>query len=100
MCQYKDLDTNQVQHLIDQSEAVIVDIRSAQAYQADHLPGAVNISHANWLDTLNALEFDTPILVYCAHGIASHQAAQQIADLGFEQVFNLTGGYSAWKQQP
>jgi thiosulfate sulfurtransferase len=47
------------------------------------------------------VEFDTPVIVCCYHGISSQQAAQFLIHQGFEEVYSLDGGFEAWrKDQP
>jgi thioredoxin len=38
------------------------------------------------------------MFVYCASGGRSRAAAERLAALGFEQVFDLTGGITAWSR--
>jgi len=44
------------------------------------------------------LDRDTPIVFQCHHGIRSQAAADYFAGLGFERLFNLSGGIDAWSQ--
>jgi 3-mercaptopyruvate sulfurtransferase SseA len=44
---------------------VILDVRSASAYQAGHIPGAINIPWANLKDDYSQLPKDRFILLYC-----------------------------------
>lgn len=39
---------------------------------------------------------DKPIVVYCHHGVRSSHAAALLRRLGYEHVYNLTGGIDAW----
>ena len=50
------------------------------------------------LEHLETLDRSTPIAFYCHHGIRSRSAAQKMAELGFQKVYNLTGGIDAWSQ--
>ena len=40
---------------------------------------------------------DTPVLVYCYHGISSQNAAAFLIERGFETVYSLDGGFEAWR---
>ncbi len=44
------------------------------------------------------VEFDTPVIVCCYHGISSQQAAQFLIHQGFEEVYSLDGGFEAWRK--
>jgi monothiol glutaredoxin len=41
---------------------------------------------------------DRSIVVYCHHGVRSLSAAEELAALGFRDVYNLVGGIDAWSQ--
>lgn len=40
----------------------------------------------------------TPIAVYCRSGRMSADAAKQLVELGYDEVYDLEGGMNAWKQ--
>jgi rhodanese-related sulfurtransferase len=50
--------------------------------------------------TLNKLPKDTAIVIYCASGNRSGQAAQRLVDSGFTSVYSLTGGFNNWGTRP
>lgn len=39
---------------------------------------------------------DIPLVVYCHHGVRSHQVGLFLSHHGFENVYNLQGGIHAW----
>ncbi len=41
---------------------------------------------------------ETPILVYCRSGRMAETSAEQLADLGYNNVYSLTGGMNAWQE--
>ena len=43
------------------------------------------------------LDPNKPTLVYCEHGVRSVNASVFLANLGFEQLFNLRGGIVQWQ---
>jgi rhodanese-related sulfurtransferase len=79
---------------------VVVDARSAEAFGAEHIPGAVNIPHRTMNEETTAfIDKDALVVSYC-DGIgcnASTKGALNLAKLGF-QVKELMGGLDWWKR--
>ncbi len=48
--------------------------------------------------SLEALPKDTPLAFLCHHGGRSAQAAEHFRQLGFREVYNVTGGIDAWAE--
>ena len=86
---------------LDKGEKIIVvDARSPQSYQEEHIPGAVNIPHRT-MNEESTRQFDRSALyvVYC-DGIgcnASTKGSLNLSRLGF-RVKELMGGLVWWKQ--
>jgi len=78
----------------------VVDARSKAAWQAEHIPGAVNIPHAAMSDlTCGHLDRSLTYVTYC-DGIgcnASTKGALNLTKLGFK-VKELLGGLDWWKR--
>lgn len=80
---------------------VIVDTRSPEAFDQEHIPGAVNIPHRRMtLETTAMLPRDTLIVTYCwgpgCNG--STKGAARLSALGF-RVKELIGGIEYWKRE-
>ena len=72
--------------------ARIIDVRSAGEFHDGAYPGAVNIPLATLPARLRELEpKDRPIVVYCASGARSGQAARILKQAGFSDVVNAGG---------
>lgn len=79
---------------------LVVDARSPEAYQQEHIPGAVNIPHRNMtVETTRHLDRTALVVTYC-DGIgcnASTKGAMNMTKLGF-RVKELIGGLDWWKR--
>jgi rhodanese-related sulfurtransferase len=79
---------------------IVIDTRSREAYEAEHIPGAVSLPHRT-MDAATTAGFDKACLVvtYC-DGIgcnASTKGALNMTQLGFK-VRELIGGLDWWKR--
>ncbi len=77
---------------------MLVDVRTPQEYSQGHIKGAINIP----LDMLpgNVERFkvdgEKKLLIYCLSGARSLSAATFLDKQGVGNLYNLTGGISAW----
>ncbi len=83
---------------IDSVNPFILDVRTPKEWDdTGVIPGAVTIplteleQHLNQLPALNK-----PILVYCAAGARGQYALTYLKTLGYKNVKNLKGGFTAW----
>jgi rhodanese-related sulfurtransferase len=79
---------------------VVVDGRSAKAYEQEHIPGAISLPHKEiCFNNTEALDKGKVYVCYC-DGIgcnASTKTALKLLTLGF-QVRELIGGLDWWKR--
>lgn len=76
--------------------ALIVDVRTPAEYAAGHIPGARNVPVEQIQATAESWSKDRAVVVYCATGARSANAAQWLAANGFRAVYNLKDGIVAW----
>jgi rhodanese-related sulfurtransferase len=98
----RDLSPAEVCSLIQEPGVVIIDVRAPSAFTSGHIPGAINInflaspSPNTFINAVNQLDKTRMYLVYCGSGNNGYKAAVAMRGLGFVEVFNVAGGYSAW----
>ena len=79
--------------------AMIVDVRSPEAYQAGHIVNARNIALADIASNkdIGKKQKNKPLLVVCDDGASSGKAAGALRTAGFENAFSLKGGLKGWQ---
>ena len=86
-----------VERLKQESGYILLDVRTAEEFQAKHIPGAVNIPN----ETIGTAEIPQlpdkaqRIYVYCRSGNRSKQASEKLAKLGYTNVVEV-GGINDW----
>jgi len=80
--------------------AVVVDLRSADAYGRGHIVTARSIPHDELEAKAASLakEKTTPIVAVCDSGISSTRSVNVLRGLGYESVYGLKGGMNGWSQ--
>ena len=73
----------------------LYDVRTTQEANIAQIPGAVLLDEHS-LATIEALDRATPLFFLCHHGSRSQRAAEHFIELGFTEVYNVTGGIDAW----
>ena len=100
------IDAEDAKALIDDGEAVIIDVREpAELMATGKVPGSINIPLAEFVakadpgspDHEPALQPEKAIILYCASGKRSEFAGKKLLELGYQEVFNL-GGLRDWEQ--
>jgi len=84
--------------LINQSNALVLDIREKADFKAGHLVDSVNIPNSQVTTRIAELEKHKtdPIIVVCKTGQTASAASKALKDNGFEQVYRLGGGIMEW----
>jgi|SRR5210317_324806 len=76
-------------------EYQLVDVRTPDEYMSGAIEGAKNINYFSpqFLENINKLEKDKPVVLYCRSGKRSAKAADNMIQAGFKEVYNVKGGY-------
>ncbi|MCB9765687.1 MAG: sulfurtransferase [Alphaproteobacteria bacterium] len=104
--------TEEVQAALEAGTPMLLDVRSAEEYEAGHIPGA------HWLEYTRALHADgrlrtpedladlladaglgdpdAPVITYCAGGIRAGHTFFVLELMGYTQVQDYVGSWRAW----
>jgi rhodanese-related sulfurtransferase len=84
---------------MNDSDTIIIDVREAPEFVVSHIEQATNIPLSKLPEELPKLteQKTKPILLVCQNGTRSASAGKILTKAGFEQVFVVTGGMSAWE---
>ncbi|MCF8306626.1 MAG: MBL fold metallo-hydrolase [Ignavibacteriales bacterium] len=84
---------------LETGEFEIIDVRGKSEYEKERISGAVNIPAGYIARSLDIIPKDKNVVLHCAAGDRSSIAASILLKMGYSNVYNLTGGISAWKQK-
>jgi len=95
---YGDISIEQARRLIETNpDLVIVDVRTPEELATGYLEGAVNLCvECDAQLLLDNLDPNDDILLYCRTGRRSANALEILRENGYEKVYNILGGITAW----
>lgn len=94
------VDVSELKNLLNTGTAadtLVIDVRTPAEYRREQIVGVVNMpldKIENYVDDLRDYE---NVYVHCASGNRSAQACQKLDTLGLDNIVNVQGGISAWK---
>jgi rhodanese-related sulfurtransferase len=78
-------------------QIVIIDVREPDEFARGKIPGAYTIPRGVLeMQVDGRLPLDTTVVLYCGGGARSALAAKSMAEMGYDKVENLQGGWHAW----
>ena len=98
----------EAQRMVQEEGYVHLDVRSVPEFEAGHVEGAFNIpfmkmTPAGMKPNLHFIEEvsgrfgkSDKLIISCKSGGRSARAAGALAQLGYDQLLDLEGGYDAW----
>lgn len=88
------ISTHALKGMLDDKDKVFVDVRTPGEYSTRNIHQFKNIPLGS---DLSKLPKDKEVVVICQSGMRSAQACKQLKKLGYENVTNVRGGMSAWR---
>jgi rhodanese-related sulfurtransferase len=84
----------QVRKLV-QEKAFILDVREKMEWENGHVIGANHIPLSELRTRLKEVPKDQPVYIHCRSGQRSYNAVMALQNLGFKNVYNISGGFLA-----
>ena len=97
---FENADVNSFTARIAEPNVVLLDVRTENEFNEEHLSNALNIDikQNDFMEKVKAaIPADKTIAVYCRSGVRSLIAARKLSNEGYK-VVNLKGGILAWKE--
>ena len=85
-------------HALHQQGAQLIDVREPFEFVSGHAEGARNIPLGELRGRTGEIQSGTTVLLICQSGSRSGSAQRQLQQLGVSDVYNVTGGTSAWRR--
>lgn len=94
---YQQITQQEAKELMEKGKGIVIlDVRTQEEYQTGHITGAICLPNEEITAEPEELPDKTQtILVYCRSGNRSKQAAQKLAEMGYENVLEF-GGIMDW----
>jgi len=79
---------------------LFVDVREPDEWEEGHIPGAIHVTRGRLESRIEGLvpDRERPLVVYCSVGSRSAFATKALAEMGYEDVVSLAGGFNDWKR--
>jgi hydroxyacylglutathione hydrolase len=92
------IDVDTLEARMERGEVAVLDVRGATEAEAGRIAGVPNIPLGYLSDRLDEVPTGKPLVLHCAAGGRSAIGVSLLQARGFDDVHNLTGGFTAWKK--
>lgn len=91
------LSVHELKRMIDSKQKIaVLDVRRENEWNEGHIEGAIRIYLGHLPKQTDQLPRDVPIIVICKTGNRSSFGTSILLRAGFDKVYNVLGGTSAW----
>ena len=93
----KQISVEQAKNAAGAKVTQFIDVRTSEEYTGGHAVKAVHFPLDALEKDLAKLDKDQPVYVICQTGRRSQKGAEILQKAGFKNIYNITGGTSAWE---
>lgn len=92
-------DQYEADYLNGDKEFVLIDVREVDEFAEVRMPGAVNVPLSKLRGDTSDIPQDKDVIIVCARGGRSQQAAEMLAAQGFTNLINMEKGTMDWLEE-
>ena len=85
-----------IEKLLEKSDMTVIDIRPEHEFVRGNIPNSVNIAEDELLKRIVEFDKSDEICLVCATGNKTEYLSEELESSGYENVYNLKGGYEAY----
>lgn len=93
---YENVTPLEAKEILEKENAELIDVRNLTEFNEGHIEGAKHIMVGTLKNRLSEVPADKKVILQCQAGARSAIAISLLKAKGFENVVNMTGGYSQW----
>jgi len=95
---FKSISPAEAAKLIEtRKDLLLIDVRSPEELKEGYIDGSELVPFMDLAQGKRGLPKDRPILLICAIGGRSYTLGKLLEQNGWPEIYNLSGGISAWK---
>lgn len=95
----KNIPASEALSLVQDTSIITIDVRTKEEVDSGYIEGAdlfFDVKSPEFTEQIATLDRSKTYLVYCHSGKRAAKAANILSEAGFNNVYNMTGGYSTW----
>src|SRR3989338_7560827 len=92
-----EITVRELKKLLKKKSCCLFDVREKPEWDEGHIDGAVLKPMSTLEQTFHDIPKDRPVYLHCGGGGRSSRAVQFLQSQGYRNVYNVKGGFRAWK---
>ncbi len=84
---------------LDTNEYILIDVRTQAEHDQKKIAESevIDVSQSDFMEKMSSLDKDKKYLIYCLSGARSGHALGIMGQIGFKEVYDLSGGIAGWR---
>jgi len=90
--------TQELEKILKDKDTILIDVRTSAEFAQGHISGAksINVMDTKFSERIAKLDKSKNYYVNCRSGARSMMACKKMKKMGFENVWNVSGGILQW----